>query len=271
MEVKVKNNIYLIPITDFLISVGGIPLCDYLSTYYPTFKRLEDERISIIFSASMYDDEPEEEKNEHERRYQKHLEFTKRCAEDARIPLYLIAVGNKNNVREIVTNIKITSDQPASLDFRILDDILKKRFEIPENYEEYSRNFLSNIAYESRNEKRTYTVEEFLSITDFREKIRVAFGGFKSSINFDIEPNAITICEDGKVIDLSLLFIAKYNLSVDDFISLVKLRLLNRDSMVRGMQSDFFKELDNIINLSEMLKKSVKERLLNLLKKNQSS
>lgn len=263
MEDNMEMNIYLIPITENSIFIGNMSLWEYTSKYYPLFKTLEDERVGIIYSTPILN-ETNEQRIARERRYQLHQEYTKECAKNEGIPLYIIALGDGLEAREFITNVKLVALSLSALGVRKVDP---KELSISDDYEDSIKRFLSYAIAENNNEKITYTVREFKFLTDIKEKLKVAFGVLKDDIDLDDDENVIKKIWDSNAIESSILFMAKYNLSFDDFFMLLKYRLMNKKISTGELKSAFMEELDDIILLSGILKKSTDRRTLFLDKK----
>ena len=105
---------YLIPITEKCIYFKKTRLRDILKENYYDLYRKEIERIEILYSTDPNIDMPKEEKE----RYEAHLIKTKKLYEDMKIPQKLIAYGDNDCVKEIVTKKKLKSEYDAALGIR---------------------------------------------------------------------------------------------------------------------------------------------------------
>lgn len=113
-DILFKKNIYLIPITDYNVEIKDennlINLHDYLKKYYPKLAKLEDNKASIICKEMS----SEKMKKEIELIELKKKEY----CESLKIPYYIIAVGNKNNLKELSTKEVLYSKDITMLDMR---------------------------------------------------------------------------------------------------------------------------------------------------------
>lgn len=113
-DILFKKNIYLIPITDYNVEIKDennlINLHDYLKKYYPKLAKLEDDKASIICKEMS----SEGIKKEIELIELKKKEY----CEKFNIPYYIIAVGNKNNLKELFTKEVLYSRDSSILDIR---------------------------------------------------------------------------------------------------------------------------------------------------------
>lgn len=270
MMVNKSENIYLIPITDNAIYIEGVSLFDYLTEFYPELGKLEDERVRIIYSSPVLH-ESTEQRIIREDRYREHKKKMRQYANSISVPLSLIAIGNSNEVRELITNIKITSEYPSALSIRELTKDERAHFVIPEDYKQKVTNFLSHTSYNPKNEKIRYSISEYELEGNLREKIRLLFGGLKVNINFETEEEYVSKAANSKAVEASLLFIIKYNLTFADFSAVLKMRILNSKVNLSNAQSSFIDELDDILIKSKLLEESFGERVLRFIAKKEST
>lgn len=109
-----KKNIYLIPITDYNVEIKDgndlINLHDYLKKYYPKLAKLEEDKVSIICR----DLSSERLKQEVEL-----IELQKKeYCDKLNIPYYIIAMGYRNNLKELVTKESLYSKDSCTLNTR---------------------------------------------------------------------------------------------------------------------------------------------------------
>ena len=114
---------YLIPITERSIYYKKDKLSDILQKNYYNLYEKELERINILYSTDPCFDMPKKEL----KRYRAHLIETRKLYEDMKIPQKLIAYGNNNCVKEIVTKKKLKPEYDAALGIReaSADEVLK--------------------------------------------------------------------------------------------------------------------------------------------------
>ena len=110
------NNYYLIPIPIFegYIKSNGQRLNEIIDLKYPILRDRENERIRILYSVSPLKEFPTEVRQ----KYYNYNNETVKILDSLNIPYYIIAYGNDNVAKEILTGIKIESEFPAALGIR---------------------------------------------------------------------------------------------------------------------------------------------------------
>lgn len=252
-----KNKLYRIPIFESSITYGGIPLQEYVQTYFPHMAKLENERVSIIYSGPMFD-ETIKQYEKRQKALKKHEEITKEASDILGVPLWIYAVGKNCDAEEVVTGIKLKVPYEAALGVREVN----KDTELPEDYVEKIENFSNNLSRGGRIEKYIYTYEEFTKVDSKRIKIRLVLGGLKKDLNWEVNKKRISIASNGRYIDLALMILVKYNLSIEDFNVLCKMRILMSDVTFDECKSELFTKLDEILEYYKLIKKDPEGILL---------
>lgn len=89
-----------------------ILLYDYVKKHYFKLVSLEDEKQAIIDQVIINSDFTSLQRL----KMDSLLDLQQKVADDFKIPLYILAKGDSNGVREVVTNIELYSQYPGSFD-----------------------------------------------------------------------------------------------------------------------------------------------------------
>lgn len=168
---------YLIPMTENDIYLNGKSLRSILDSSHPELVQREIDRISILYSESPIIEMPEHLKKE----YNDHNVKTKEMFDEAQIPYYLIAYGNDECAKEILTKNEITSKYPAALGIRKVSKEKAIEYYINSDYETKISKYFNNENIEKNPFSPTdvYEIEGYLE-GEF-EKQNIA-GNFKGKV-----------------------------------------------------------------------------------------
>lgn len=122
-DILFKKNIYIIPINDYNVKIKDennyISLYNYLKKYYPKLAKFEEEKLSIICRVVS---------NETIKKNIELIDLKKKeYCDKLNIPNYIIGVGNRYCLKELVTKESLYPKDSSILYIRKIsrDELLK--------------------------------------------------------------------------------------------------------------------------------------------------
>lgn len=227
---------YLIPINSSKVLINKIDLIEYLKKNYLEIYQLYSIKSDLIRGRKHGDMLIEKLQQERFDTNNKQIEI---LSQHYQVPLYLIAYGNDNIVKEVFTDVEIDINNSVSV--RKIEGSKVLDF-LDLEYSNRVRGFLN------------FLPKKFIDTDDsLISKRRII-----STITYLCkEYNVDSIVDNDQRLDYVTIFLIKYNLNVIDFAILSDV-YLKSDKNIEYEQSELIMDLKQILNIYGLDKSNIK-------------